>query len=151
MVVYTTQPVQQDVFIQQALQKGYSVIKMETLVDAAFINNMEMKWSDLVFVRVDADIVDNLIDKNDAVESVLSKDEADALVKLFNKPMEGLQLNVEVKGLSADSVPVMATRPELMRRMKDMAAMGGGMGAWYANMPDEVQLTINGKIGRAHV
>jgi molecular chaperone HtpG len=49
-----------------------------------------------------------------------------------------------VKGLSEDSNPVTATRPELMRRMKDMAAIGGGMSAWYASMPDEVNLTING-------
>lgn len=144
VILYTTQPVQQDVFIQQALNKGYTVIKMETLVDAAFINNMEMRWQDILFVRVDADIVDNLIDKNESAESVLSKEESDKLVELFNKPMDGLQLNVAVKGLSPDSVPVMATRPELMRRMKDMASMGGGMGAWYANMPDEVQITING-------
>jgi molecular chaperone HtpG len=58
--------------------------------------------------------------------------------------MDGLQINVEVKGLSPSMVPVTATRPELMRRMKDMASTGGGMGAWYANMPDEVNLTING-------
>ena len=55
-----------------------------------------------------------------------------------------MHLNVDIKGLSTDSVPVTATRPELMRRMKDMAAVGGGMASWYANMPDEVNLTVNG-------
>jgi len=144
VVLYTTNPIQQDVFIQQATAKGYVVVKMETLVDAAFINNMEMKWPDIQFTRVDADIADNLIDKSDDTESVLSKEDAEKLKGLFNKPIEGLQLQVEVKGLSADMVPVTATRPELMRRMKDMASAGGGMGAWYANMPDEVNLTING-------
>ena len=144
VVLYTTNPIQQDVFIQQAIAKGFIVVKMETLVDAAFINNMEMKWPDIQFTRVDADIADNLIDKSDATESVLSKDDAEKLKALFDKPLDGLQLHVEVKGLSAEMVPVTATRPELMRRMKDMASAGGGMGAWYANMPDEVNLTING-------
>ena len=57
---------------------------------------------------------------------------------------EGLQLTVEVKGLSPEAPPVMATRPEFMRRMKDMGAVSGPMGAFYANMPDEVTLTVNG-------
>lgn len=144
VILYTTQPVQQDAFIQQALARSYRVVKMETLVDAAFINNMEMKWTDVQFVRVDADIADNLIDKSDMPESVLSKDEAEKLKSLFDKPFEGLHLNVEVKGLPAEAPPVTATRPEFMRRMKDMAAAGGGMASWYAGMPDEVNLTVNG-------
>ncbi len=144
VILYTTNPVQQDAFIQQAVAKGYTVVKMETLVDAAFINNMEMRWENTRFTRVDADIADNLIDKNDNAESVLSKEDAEKLKSLFDQPLEGLHLNVEVKGLSNLSVPVMATRPELMRRMKDMAAVGGGMSSWYANMPDEVNLTVNG-------
>jgi len=144
VILYTTNPVQQDAFIQQAKAKGYIVVKMETLVDAAFINTVEMKWPDVIFTRVDADIADNLIDKSDSNESVLSKEDAEKLKTLFDKPLEGLNLNVEVKGLSADAPPVTATRPEQMRRMKDMASMGGGMAAWYAQMPDEVNLTVNG-------
>jgi molecular chaperone HtpG len=144
VILYTTQPVQQDAYIQQALSRGYRVVKMETLVDAAFINNMEMKWDSVQFVRVDADIVDNLIDKTEMAESLLSKEDAEKLKGLFDKPQEGLHLHVEVKGLSADTPPVTATRPEFMRRMKDMAAVGGGMASWYAGMPDEVHLTVNG-------
>jgi molecular chaperone HtpG len=63
---------------------------------------------------------------------------------MFNQTIEGIQLQVDVKGMAPDASPVTATRPEMMRRMKDMASMGGGMASWYANMPDEVQLTING-------
>ncbi len=144
VILYTTNPVQQDVFIQQAKAKGYIVVRMETLVDAAFINTLEMKWPDTIFTRVDADIADNLIDKNESNESVLSKEDSEKLKTLFDKPQEGLNLNVEVKGLSTDASPVTATRPEQMRRMKDMASMGGGMAAWYAQMPDEVNLTVNG-------
>ncbi len=144
VILYTTQPVQQDAFIQQATAKGYVVAKMETLVDAAFINSVEMKWENTQFTRVDSDIADNLIDKQASAESVLSKKQAEKLKSLFEKPVEGLQLTVEVQGLSENSAPITATRPELMRRMKDMAAVGGGMAAFYANMPDEVTFTING-------
>ncbi len=144
VILYSTNPVQQDVFIQQAVAKGYIVVKMETLVDAAFINSMEMKWNDFIFTRVDADIADNLIDKTESADSILSKDEAEKLKGLFEQPQEGLHITVEVKGLSADAPPVTATRPEQMRRMKDMGSMGGGMAAFYAQMPDEVNLTVNG-------
>ena len=144
VILYTTNPVQQDAYIQAATKKGYTVVKMETLVDSAFINNMEMKWENVTFVRVDADIVDNLIDKQESNESVLSKDDAEKLKELFNLQIADLHVTTEVKGLSADSAPVVATRPEFMRRMKDMAGVGGGMTAFYAQMPDEVTLTVNG-------
>ncbi len=144
VVLYTTQPVQQDGYIQQALAKGYNVVKMETLVDAAFINSMEMKWENIHFTRVDSDIADNLVDKAEDKESVLSENETAALKELFSVKHEGLNVNVEVKGLSPDAPPVIATRPEQMRRMKDMASVGGPMASWYANMPDEVNLTVNG-------
>ncbi len=144
VIIYTTNPIQQDAYIQAALGKDYVVVKMETLVDAAFINNMEMKWENTTFVRVDADIVDNLIDKQEGNESVLSKDETENLKKLFEFPKGDLRVTVEVKGLNKDTAPVIATRPEFMRRMKDMGAVGGGMTAFYAQMPDEVTLTVNG-------
>mgnify|MGYP000639480186 FL=1 len=144
VILYTTNPIQQDAYIQAATKKGYTVVKMETLVDSAFINNMEMKWENVTFVRVDADIVDNLIDKQESNESVLSKDDAEKLKELFNLQIADLHVTTEVKGLSADSAPVVATRPEFMRRMKDMAGVGGGMTAFYAQMPDEVTLTVNG-------
>lgn len=143
-IIYTTNPIQQDAYIQAATAKGYIVVKMETLVDSAFINNMEMKWEGVHFVRVDADIVDNLIDKQEANESVLSESESEELKKLFEFPVNDLSVTIEVKGLSADAAPVVATRPEFMRRMKDMAGVGGGMTAFYAQMPDEVTLTVNG-------
>ena len=144
VILYTTNPVQQDAYIQQAVAKGYIVVKAETLVDSAFINTVEMKWNDFIFTRVDADIADNLIDKSEGTESVLTKEDSEKLKTLFEQPMEGLNVNVEIKGLSAEAPPVTATRPEQMRRMKDMASMGGGMSAFYAQMPDEVALTVNG-------
>ncbi len=144
VIIYTTDPIQQDAYVQAAQAKGYKVVKMETLVDAAFINHMEMKWENVQFTRADADITDNLIDKNEEQSSVLSKDEEEKLKGLFGIQIPELHVSVEVKGLSTDAPPVVATRPEFMRRMKDMGAMGGGMASWYANMPDEVTLTVNG-------
>jgi len=145
VLLYTTNPVGQDAFIQAAVGKGYKVIKLETMVDAAFINNVEMKWEGVQFVRVDADVVDNLIDKQENVDSILSKEEVEQAKKLFEFQIPETTITVEVKGLSQDAAPVIATRPEFMRRMKDMASMGGGgMTAFYAQMPDEVNLTING-------
>ena len=144
VIIYTTNPIQQDAYIQQCKVKGYVVVKMETLVDAAFINNMEMKWENVHFVRVDADIVDNLVDKQENDTCILSKDESEQLKKLFEFPVHDLSVTIEVKGLSKEAPPVVATRPEFMRRMKDMAGVGGGMTSFYAQMPDEVTLTVNG-------
>jgi molecular chaperone HtpG len=144
VILYTTNPIQQDSYIKAAGNKGYKVVKMETLVDAAFINTMEMKWENTTFKRVDADIVDNLIDTQEKHESVLSKDEESKLKEWFGLQIPEMHVTVEVKGLSSDSAPVVATRPEFMRRMKDMASVGGGMASFYANMPDEVTLTVNG-------
>jgi molecular chaperone HtpG len=144
VILYTTDMVQQDAYIKAAEAKGLVVVKLDTIIDPSFVNQIEQKWSDVHFTRVDADIADNLIDKQEDQASVLSKDEEEALKGLFNINTPGLSTTVEVKGLSIDAPPVVATRPEFMRRMKDMAAMSGPMGSFYANMPDEVTLTVNG-------
>ena len=144
VILYTTDPVQQDAFVQQAIAKGYMVLKMGTIIDNGFINQMEMKWDNVAFTRVDSDIVENLVDKQESNESVLSKKDTEKLTALFGMKIPDLNITVEVKGLGSGTPPVVATRPEFMRRMKDMAAMQGGMGAFYAGMPDEVHLTVNG-------
>jgi molecular chaperone HtpG len=144
VILYTTNPVQQDAYIQAAAKKGYKVVKAETLVDSAFINQVENKWENVHFARVDSDIADNLIDKQEGGDSVLNTEEESKLKEMFGIQVPELQLTVDVKGLSQDTPPVMATRPEFMRRMKDMASVSGPMGSFYANMPDEVTLTVNG-------
>jgi molecular chaperone HtpG len=117
---------------------------MDTLIDAAFINQIEMKWPDIHFTRVDADITENLIDKQSDYSSILNKEEEEKLKNLFSFELPDLHLTIDVKGLNPESRPVVATRPEFMRRMKDMAAISGSMGNFYANLPDEVTLTVNG-------
>jgi molecular chaperone HtpG len=144
VVLYTTDPVQQDGFVKAAENKGFKVVKMDTLVDASFISQIESKWENVQFTRVDSDITDNLIDKQEDTKSVLSSKEEEKIKSLFDFKVPQLSITVEVKGLSADTPPVVATRPEFMRRMKDMGASSGPMGSFYANMPDEVLLTING-------
>ncbi|SFD13181.1 molecular chaperone HtpG [Chitinophaga sp. CF118] len=142
IILYATNPIQQDSYIQAAKNKGYKIVKMDTLVDAAFINTMESKWEKVSFTRVDADIVDNLIDQNEPSDSVLTQDQEAKLKELFGH-LPQLHVKVELKGLSAEAQPVIVTRPELMRRMKDMAAAGGSGMSWYASMPDEINMTVN--------
>jgi molecular chaperone HtpG len=146
VVIYTTDEIQQDAYIKAAKAKGYYVVKLNDLIDASWIGQMEMKLEKVQFVRVDADIADNLVDKCDDVESVLTPEQAGQLVDLFKGKVNNPTAVVEVKGLSPDAPPVVATRPEWSRRMKDMAQAsgGGGMMGFYASMPDEVNFTLNG-------
>jgi molecular chaperone HtpG len=144
VILYTTDPVQQDAYIKACQERGYKVVVLNTLIDAAFINHMEMKWEKVHFTRVDADIVDNIINKQEKSESILSKEQEEKLKSLFSFEVPEMILQVEVKGLNPESAPVQATRPEHIRRMKDMGAIGAGMSSFYAMMPDEVHLTVNG-------
>ncbi len=144
VILYATDQVQQDSYIKSATDRGYKVVKMDTMVDASFIGQIESKWDNVQFTRVDADITDNLIDKQEDSKSVLSEKEEEKLKELFEYKADNVTVQVEIKGLSTDAPPVIATRPEFMRRMKDMAAMSGPMGSFYASMPDEVTLTVNG-------
>lgn len=146
VIIYTTDEVQQDAYIKAAKGKGYYVVKLNDLIDASWIGQMEMKLEKVQFVRVDADIADNLVDKAESSESVLTLEQSNQLVDLFKGKLSNSTAVVEVKGLSTDAAPVIATRPEWSRRMKDMAQAsgGGGMMGFYASMPDEVNFTLNG-------
>jgi molecular chaperone HtpG len=144
VILYTTDPVQQDSYVSAATARGFKVVKLETIVDASFLNQMELKWPGVHFTRVDADITANLIDKQEDVASVLNAEEEGKLKELFALQIPESHVTVEIKGLGADTTPVIATRPEFMRRMKDMASISGPGASFYANMPDEVTLTVNG-------
>jgi len=143
VILYTSQPVQQHSYVKAAQDRGYTVVNFETIIDAAFISNVETKWENVQFKRVDAEIAENLIDPVDAAEVILSKEEETKLKEMFDVKVAGVTLQVDVKGLSPEAPPVVATRSEFMRRMKDMAAINSGM-QWYGQMPDEVTLTVNG-------
>lgn len=146
VVLYTSDEVQQDAYIQAAKAKGYTVVKLNDLIDTSWVGQIEYKLDNVQFVRVDSDIADNLIDKSETDNTVLSETEKTTLNDLFKGMITKEGYKVEVKGLSPDTAPIVATRPEWSRRMKDMASLGGGnpMMSFYANMPEEVNFTVNG-------
>lgn len=143
VVLYTSDPVQQNSYIRAATAREYKVVRLDTLIDPSFINHLEMKQEKLRFTRVDADITDNLIQAEDKPASVLSEAQENQLKELFGKEVPDPSVKVELKGLSPESGPVIATRNEMSRRMKDMASLGGPAMSWYASMPDEVTITVN--------
>jgi molecular chaperone HtpG len=104
---------------------------------------METKWENTVFTRVDSDIADNLIDKSEQQHVALTEDEQKKLTDWYTTLVNNPGLKIECRGLSTDAQPAIITRPEMSRRMKDMASVNPQM-SWYANMPDELILTYNG-------
>ncbi|MDO3643981.1 molecular chaperone HtpG [Mucilaginibacter sp. L3T2-6] len=141
--IYTNDPAKQDSFIQSAGKKGYDVLLMNSPIDNHFIGHIEHKLEKTSFKRVDADVADKLIKKEDAPETVLTEEQITKVKDIFNKAINKPAYKVELESLSPDELPVTITMDEFMRRMKEMAAMGGGMG-FYGNMPDNYKVIVNG-------
>jgi molecular chaperone HtpG len=141
--LYTVDPAKQDGFIQSATKKGYDVLLMDTPIDSHFVSQMEQKLEKTQLKRVDANTIDKLIDKGEKLEHVLSEDQTKQVTEIFEKAINKPAYKVEVEALNPDEMPVTVTMDEFMRRMKDMAAMGGGM-SFYGNMPDSYKVAING-------
>lgn len=141
--LYTTDAGKQDSYVQAALKRGYDVITLNEVIDSHFINTMEQKLEKVSLKRVDADVADKLIDTGEKKESILSEKEQEDLKKLFEKAINNTNTTLAVESLSADDLPVTITLPEFMRRMKDMAATGGGGMAMMGNFPEQLSVTIN--------
>lgn len=141
--LYTNDPKKQDSFIQSANKKGYDVLVMDSPLDNHFISHIENKLEKTSLKRVDADVADKLIKKDDAPESVLTEEQITKVKEIFDKAINKPGYKVELESLNPDELPVTVTMDEFMRRMKDMAAMGGGMG-WYGSMPDNYKVIVNG-------
>ncbi len=141
--IYTNDPSKQDAFIQSANKKGYDVLLMDTPIDTHFISQLEQKLEKTSLKRVDADVADKLINKGEAPESVLTEEQVTKVKSIFDKAINKPAFKVELESLNPDELPVTVTMDEFMRRMKDMAAMGGGMG-FYGNMPDNYKVVVNG-------
>jgi len=141
--LYTNDPLKQDAFIQSANKRGYDVLLMDSPIDNHFIGNLEQKLDKISLKRVDADVIDKLINKEDAVAHVLTEEETNKVKEIFNKAINKATMNVEVESLSPDDLPVTVTMDEYMRRMKDMAKMGGGM-SFYGSLPDSYKVAVNG-------
>ena len=140
--LYTNDPAKQDSFIQSANKKGYDVLLMNSPLDSHYIQKLEMKLEKVQIKRVDADVADKLIAKDEKIESVLTEEQTAKVKTIFEKAISRPDMKVEVEGLSPDELPVTITMDEFMRRMKDMAQMGGGM-SFYGSIPDSYKVAIN--------
>ena len=141
--LYATDKEKQFSYIEAAKEKGYDVLLMDGQLDAHFINHLESKFTDSRFARVDSDIVDNLIVKDDKQESSLTPEQKADLTPVFNGLLSGDEnYFITFEELSEKAQPVIITQSEFMRRMKDMSEMGGGAG-FYGNLPDSYNLVVN--------
>ncbi len=141
--LYTVDPSKQDAFIQSAKKKSYDILLMDSVIDAHFVSNIEHKLEKVQWKRVDADVADKLIDNGEKLEHVLSEEQTKKVQEIFEKAINKPAYKVEIEALNPDELPVTVTMDEFMRRMKDMAKMGGGM-SFYGNMPDSYKVAING-------
>ncbi len=143
--LYATDKEEQYSYIESAKAKGYSVLLLDGQLDVPVIQMLEQKFEKSRFTRVDSDIIDRLIVKDDAKKSDLADDERDNLSAVFRSQLpqlEKTEFNVEVQALGEQSQPVVITQSEYMRRMKDMSRFQPGMG-FYAQMPDSYTLVLN--------
>ncbi|HOX75726.1 MAG TPA: molecular chaperone HtpG [Bacteroidales bacterium] len=141
--LYSTNKTDQYTYIDKARNKGYDVLIMDGQLDVHLINHLETKFKDSRFVRVDSDVPEKLIQKKDAEQSKLNDDQKDDLRGVFNVRVKDKEMyNVVFEVLDENESPVLITQSEFMRRMKDMAQLGGGMN-FYGDLPDSYNLVVN--------
>ena len=143
--LYANDPEAEYSFIEGAKKKGYSVLLMDGQLDTPMVGMLEQKLEKSRFTRVDADIIERLIVKEDAPKNTLSKEDSDNLAEIFKSQMpksEKANFYVEVQNLGEEAQPLIITQSEYMRRMKDMSRYQQGMG-FYAQMPDAYNLVLN--------
>lgn len=141
--LYTAEPLKHDAFIQSAKRKGYDVLLMDSPIDNHFISHFEQKLEKTQLKRVDADVADKLIEKEENIPHILSEEETGKIKTIFEQSIAKPHMQVTVESLSPDEMPVTVTMDEFMRRMKDMAKMGGPM-SFYGTMPDSYKVSLNG-------
>jgi molecular chaperone HtpG len=141
--LYATNKEEQYTYIDAAKNKGYDVLFMDGQLDPHFINQLEGKLKNTMFKRVDADTIEKLIEKEEIKKVEISEDEQMELRHMFLGALpESDRFFVSFEALSEKDSPVLITRSEYMRRMKDMSAMGGGHGM-YGSLPDSYSLIVN--------
>lgn len=141
--LYATNTEDQYSYIRAAKNKGYDVLLLDGQLDMHFINTLESKFGECRFVRVDSDIIENLIKKDEKIESVLNEKEQENVKWAFQGIIpEEKSYWVTSDSMSENDMPVIITRDEFMRRMKDMSAMGGGTG-FYRDLPDDYKVVVN--------
>ncbi|MFM7016700.1 MAG: molecular chaperone HtpG [Bacteroidota bacterium] len=139
---YTSNLDEQFAFVEGAKNKGYDVLQMDGVIDSHFVNFLEYKLENTAFIRVDADSADNLIKKDDNRPILLSEEEQKTIKELTEQAVEKEKYAVQLEGLSETDAPALITRPEFMRRMKEMAATGGGY-EFMSGMGEQFNLIIN--------
>ena len=143
--LYANDKDEQYTYIEAAKAKGYSVLMMDGQLDTSTVSMFEQKFEKTRFTRVDADILERLIVKEDAKKVDLSKEDTDKLTEAFKGKLptvDKANFNVEIQALGEDAAPVMFTQNEYMRRMKDISKYQSGM-AFYSQMPDSYNLVLN--------
>ncbi|WP_027452568.1 molecular chaperone HtpG [Segatella albensis] len=143
--LYATDKDEQYTYIKAAQDKGYNVLMMDGQLDTPIVSMLEQKLEKCSFARVDADIVDRLIVKDDAKKETLEKDKSDNLSQVFRSQLPKLdkkEFYVEVEALGEQNQPVIITQSEYMRRMKQMSQFQPGM-SFYSQMPDSYNLVLN--------
>jgi molecular chaperone HtpG len=139
--LYTTDPEKQFSYVEAAKNKGYDVLLMDGIIDNHFVNHLEQKFEDAKFTRVDADIINKLIEKEDSPESKLDEKAKEELKKIFDKSLTP-EFTLVFEAMNEKDMPAIITETEFMRRMKDMSLLGGGMNM-MGGMPDSYNFVVN--------
>ena len=146
--LYVDDPVAKYTSLEAAKAKGYDVLVMDGQLDSHYINWYESKEKETRFVRVDSDVIDKLIQKEENVKMSLTEAQQELLEPVFESQMpkdDKIHYNISFEAMSPNEAPVVITQNEFMRRMKEMAAMGGGgMSQFYGQMPDNFTIAVNG-------
>jgi len=140
--LYTNDAARQNSFIQTANAKGYDVLTMDSPIDVHFISAIERKLEKISLKRVDADVPDKLINKDQAISSILNDEQKTTVKGIFGTAISNPNYDVEMEDLSPEDYPVTVTTDEFMRRMKEMARTGGGM-SFYGSLPDHYKVSVN--------
>lgn len=140
--LYASDPQEQFSFISAAREKGYDVLIMDGQFDTHFLNHLEEKFEKSHFVRVDADVLDKLIEKDEKRESKLDKSYETWLKPVFKEQLPGDEYFISFEALDENALPVIITQSEWSRRMKEMSKLSGGMN-FYRDLPDQFNLVVN--------
>ncbi len=125
VMIYANGEEEQAAFITAAKNRGYDVLLFDQIIDNHFIQHLEQKLEKVLFVRVDSDTTDNLVQKEESAESVLSEKEQEKVKSLFEDVLKDQGTTIQLKAMTSDDHPVIITRPEFMRRMQDMQRLQG--------------------------
>ena len=148
IMLYVDDPIGKDSFVEAAKAKGYDILEMNGQLDNHYIQYYESKHEKVRFVRVDSDVVDNLIRKQTRQAMSLTSEQQQIMRPVFESQLptdEKIHYNVSFEAMSKEEAPVVITQNEFMRRMKEMAEVSGGqMSRFYGEMPDNFTITVNG-------